>query len=370
MPRSLSPLLVALLLVTSCTSAARRQARPDEPPVRGAVRADELIRPGEKHFARLWRVTQGGENAEAYWNPSSDRLVLQRRRPEHGVECDRIYVTDLMTGDLVPISSGKGVTTCSFFMPRGERVIFASTRSEHESCPPPPDRSRGYLWALYPEYDLWVRDLRYGVLKRLTETWGYDAEATVSPRGDRIVFTSTRTGDPELWTCDLEGGDLVQVTNQPGYDGGAFFSHDGEKLVFRATAFTPGEEDAELEEFYALLADWLVAPSHMELVVVDADGSNRHQVTALGGANFAPVFFPDDKRLLFASNHHDLDARGRPNFDLFAVDLDGGNLERITFEEDFDSFPMFSPDGKYLAFSSNRGGTEEGETNVFIAEWK
>jgi len=227
----------------------------------------------------------------------------------------------------------------------------------------------GYTWAIYPEYDIYVQELASGEARPLVTGPGYDAEATVSPRGDRIVFTSTRSGDIELWTCDLEGGDLRQVTDEVGYDGGAFFSHDGEWLVFRTTAFDEADPEGDRSRYRELLTNDLIRPHSMEIMVVRPDGTERRQVTQLGQANWAPYFFPDDQRILFCSNHHSTGG-GRMNFDLFAIDLDGGDLERVTFDEDFDSFPMFSPDGRYLAFASNRGGAKTGDTNLFIAEWQ
>ena len=274
-----------------------------------------------------------------------------------------------MTGPdgLEPISSGRGVTTCSYFFPDGRRVLFASTQFHHAECPPPADFSEGYVWRVFPEYDIWSHDLETGAEHPLTSQWGYDAEATISPRGDRIVFTSTRSGDLELWTCDLEGSALFQVTDSLGYDGGGFFSHDGRRIVFRTTQFTPEGGEEELETYRRLLADWKVRPHSMEIMLIDADGTNRVQLTNLGGASFAPFFFPDDRRVIFSTNHHEEGAR---NFDLFAIGVDGTGLERITTYEGFDSFPMFSPDGRYLAFASNRGGDVDGETNLFIAEWR
>lgn len=360
-----SALLIVSLFGVACQSTPSC-------PIPGAVPADHLIQPGEDHFEHLWQLTFEGENAEAYWNYAGDKLVLQRSNHSEGVECDRIYVTG--SKGLEQVSPGQGVTTCAYYLPNDRKVLFASTHSGHHTCPTPPDRSRGYVWALHTDYEVYTHDLRTGSTSPLITGPGYDAEATVSPTGDRIVFTSTRSGDIELWTCDLEGNDLLQVTSEPGYDGGAFFSHNGEQLVFRSTAFTPGREAEELADYRALLASNLVRPSAMEIYVCDRDGSNRRQVTSLGGANFAPYFTPDDGHILFSSNHHD-DRKPALNFDLFLVDLDSGEVERVTHYDEgrgkqFDSFPMFSPDGRFLAFSSNRGSGKAGDTNVFVALWK
>jgi len=327
-------------------------------------RVDDLIQEGEEHFVRLWQLTHGGENAEGYWSQAGDALVLQRRAGDY--TCDRIFHIG-PDGQLEQVSSGKGVTTCAYFMNGDSQVIFASTQAGMETCPPPADYSEGYVWSLHPEYDLWVQDLETGVEHRLTETPLYDAEATVSPLGDRIVFTSMRSGDLELWTCDLDGSNLFQVTDKVGYDGGAFFSNDGQRLIFRSTIFTPDGEVGDRPQYLELLAQNKIRPHTLEIMVIDADGTNRRQVTELGGANFAPFFYPDDSRVIFSTNHHD---EGGRNFDLFSTDLEGEDVERVTHYEGFDSFPQFSPDGRWLVFASNRGGTQAGETNLFVAEWR
>lgn len=364
--------LALVLAAAACRTSRDDGTLPSVPalptPIAGATACDELIRPGEKHFAHLWKVTTGVENAaEGYWSFAGDRLTLQATID--GTSCDRILATDPLTGGMVPISNGAGVTTCSYFLPGDQRVLYASTHAFQQDCPPKVDMSKGYVWAIHPEYDIYVKDLASGRESALTTEWGYDAEATIAPRGDRMVFTSTRSGDLELWTCALDGSDLKQVTRELGYDGGAFFSHDGKWLVFRSTAFTPGKEDAERSDYQGLLKQWLVRPSRMEIMVCRPDGSERRRVTNLGKANFAPFFFPDDQRIVFASNHADEATRGR-NFDLYAVDVEGGNLERITFDGEFDGFPMFSPDGRWLVFASNRGGRKSGETNLFVAQWR
>jgi Tol biopolymer transport system component len=359
----------ALAACSTSSESARLDALPETPPpITGAVLRDDLIQPGEKHFAHLYQVTTGVENAaEAYWSFDGERLTLQAT--VDGTACDRILVTDPRSGKLLPGSNGEGLTTCSYFMPDGRSIVYASTHAFMRDCPPKPDRSLGYVWPVHPEYDIYLRDVGNGTERALTTEWGYDAEATVSPLGDRMVFTSSRSGDLELWTCNLEGGDLKQVTNELGYDGGAFFSHDGKWLVFRSTVFTPGKEAEEQQRYKELLAKWLVVPSKMELMVCRPDGSERRRITQLGRANFAPYFSPDDRRILFSTNHADTDPRGR-NFDIYSIGLDGKGLEKIAAHAEFDGFPMFSPDGKWLAFASNRGGRKAHETNVFIAEWR
>ncbi len=366
-----SLICLSVLLASSCSSLQKGPKA--KSPIFGGVSADHLIQEDEQHFAHLWMLSDGGENAEAYWSFAGDRLAFQGRNKDQGINCDRIYVTNKNHNALrLQVSNGQGVTTCAYFMPNDKDVIFASTHALQNDCPTRPHLEGGeYIWPIWPQYDIYIQNLKTGEERALIANPGYDAEATVSPRGDKIVFTSTRSGDLELYTCDLDGSHIFQVTNAPGYDGGAFFSHNGEWLVFRSTAFTKGKEQEEKQLYRELMAKWVVKPSNMEIMIVRPDGTDRTQVTNLGGANFAPFVFPDDSRILFSSNHHDLAmSNGVLNFDLFAIAPDGTGLERITTYGGFDCFPMFSPDGRYLAFSSNRGNSKPGETNIFIAEWK
>lgn len=365
------PLLLAVLVSVPPACVAPAGGSRESTPLGPLERVDHLIEPGEEHFGGLWRVATGGENAEGYWSFAGDRLSLQRTDAAHG--CDRIFVTDPAGGPLVQVSSGKGVTTCAYFLPGDREVVYGSTQAHMPDCPPPVDRSEGYVWPIHPEYDLWARELATGAERRLTDSWGYDAEATVSPAGDRMVFTSTRSGDLELWTCDLDGADPRQVTDELGYDGGAFFSHDGTQLVFRATRFV---EDGEAHDgvgtrtqYRDLLGKHKIRPHKLDLYVCNVDGSARRRVTDLGGASWAPYFFPGDRRIVFSSNHHD-PRTPQVEFDLFAVDIDGSDLERITTYAGFDSFPMFSRDGDWLVFASNRGGSVQGETNLYLARWR
>ena len=315
----------------------------------------------EAHLADVRQMTFGGENAEAYWSPDGTELVFQRTHAPY--DCDQIFrmpVSDPAAMSLV--STGTGRTTCGYFTADGERVIFSSTHAASESCPVTPDYSRGYVWPIYDTYQLYSANPDGSDLKALTDTPYYDAEATVCRKDGSIIFTSTRDGDLDLYRMDADGGNVKRLTDAPGYDGGAFFSPDCSKIVWRASR-PIGEA---LADYRALLADGLIRPSKLEIYVANADGSDQRQVTYIGGANFAPYFFPSGDRIIFSSNHHD--PRGR-EFDLFAVNVDGTGLEQITYTEGFDGFPMFSPDGRFLAFGSNRNQGAPGDTDVYVARW-
>ena len=332
--------------------------------VHSFVAADSLIRPGETHFAHLWQVTNGGENAEAYWSPDGKALTMQATRD--GYACDQIFVVRAGRGkpEWKLVSTGKGRTTCSYFLSGNDEILFSSTHEASDSCPPPPDRSRGYTWAVYPTYDIYVRTLSTGKLRKLDGTPGYDAESTVSPDGKTIIFTSTRDGDLELYTMSADGSNVRRLTNAVGYDGGAFFSPDGQLICYRANH---PRDDAEIADYQDLLNHHLVRPTQMDIHLMKPDGTKLGQVTDLDAASFAPYFTPDSKKIIFASNHED--PKGR-DFNLYITPFDGGMPARVTTDPTFDGFPMFSPDGHYLAFSSNRGAAKPGDTNVFIAEWK
>ena len=315
----------------------------------------------ETHFADVRQLTSGGENAEAYWSPDGSELVFQRTYAPY--QCDQIFRMPLSDpAALALVSTGTGRTTCGYFTADGERVIFSSTHATSEACPATPDYSRGYVWPIYDSYQLYSANPDGSDLKALTDTAFYDAEATVCQKDGSIVFTSTRDGDLDLYRMDADGGNVKRLTSAPGYDGGAFFSPDCSKIVWRASRPTG---DA-LADYQALLTDGLIRPSALELYIANADGTEQRQVTYLGGANFAPFFYPSGQRIIFSSNHHD--PRGR-EFDLFAVNVDGSGLEQITYTEGFDGFPMFSPDGKYLAFGSNRNQASPGDTDVYVARW-
>lgn len=333
------------------------------------AKPDPLRYPEEKHLKNIRQLTFGGDNAEAYFSFDSKYLTLQRTYEKEGIACDQIYMGKVpkKPGKPFPmqrISNGEGRTTCSYFLPGDSLVIYASTFHADKTCPPTPDRSkiRKYVWPIYNEFELYISDLKGRVKKRLTNNQSYDAEATLSPKGDKIVFTSTRNGDLDLYTMNVDGSELRQITNMPGYDGGAFFSPDGTHLIFRASRPAEG---AEMTEYKDLLRQGLVAPTNMELYVCKADGSDLRKITSLGSANWAPYFHPSGKKIIFSSNH----ASGGRTFNLYMVNLDGTGLERITHDKEFDSFPMFSPDGKQLVFASNRNNGGTRETNIFVADW-
>jgi Tol biopolymer transport system component len=347
---------LAWLVVAAAKPASFRPVPPN------AVAADTLIRPGETHFAHLWQLTFGGQNAEAYWSADGTRLILQIT--DSTWACDQQFVLDLKTGKRTRVSPGRGRTTCGYFYDGDRRVLFASTHAGGDSCPPTPDMSQGYVWPIYPSYELWTSKPDGSDLRRLTDRPGYDAEATLSRDGQWIVFTSKRDGDVDLYKMKPDGSRLTRLTNALGYDGGAFFSHDGKRIVWRTHRT---DDSAANASFRTLLEQDLVKPTRMDVWVMNADGSGQRRITDKPGASFAPYFTPDDKSILYSSNWENPRSR---NFDLWLVPVAGGEPEPVTRDPDFDGFPMFSPDGRWLVFCSNRGGRVAGETNVFLAEWR
>lgn len=318
---------------------------------------------GETHLKNIKQLTFGGENAEAYFSSDGKQLIFQSKRGDMG--CDQIFTMNIDGSDQKMVSTGKGRTTCSYFLRNKKRIMYASTHMGSPDCPPNPDFSKGYVWAIYPDYDIFTAKPDGSDVKRLTDSPGYDAEATISPDGKKVVFTSTRDGDLDIYTMDLDGKNVKRLTDALGYDGGPFFSPDGKQIVYRS--FHPKTE-AEKTRYKDRLANDLIEPNNFELWIMDADGGNKKKITDLGAASFAPFFHPDGKRIIFSSNHLADDERKR-NFDLLMVNKDGTGLQRITTYESFDGFPMFTRDGKKLVFASNRNAAKQGDTNVFIADW-
>lgn len=333
------------------------------------VAADTLRYENESHLRNVKQLTWGGNNAEAYWSFDGKSLVFQSDFAQWDVACDQIFtmeISEVKKGTRPPmVSTGRGRTTCAYFLPGDSLIVYGSTHLANTECPATPLRSAGgkYVWPIYRGYDIFVANRKGEIVSQLTEETGYDAEATVSPNGDRIIFTSMRSGDLELYTMNLDGSDVVQLTDELGYDGGAFFSPDGSKIIWRASR---PKKDEEIEEYKNLLSLGLVQPTEMELYIANADGTDAKQITELGNANWAPFFTPSGNKIIFSSNH--ASERGFP-FNLFMINIDGSGLEQVTFDQTFDSFPMFSPDGKYLVWSSNRFNGGNRDTNLFVAEW-
>jgi Tol biopolymer transport system component len=325
--------------------------------------AAQLRVDGEKHLQNIKQLTFGGENAEAYFSFDGKQLIFQSKRDD--LKCDQIFSMNIDGSNVRMVSNGEGRTTCSYFFKDGKKVLYASTFGGKKECPPAPDFSKGYVWAIYPDYDIYTSKSDGTKIKPLTKTPGYDAEATISPNGKKIVFTSMRDGDLDLYVMDKNGKNVRRLTTELGYDGGAFFSPDGKQIVYRS--FHPRTE-AETARYKERLSQNLIEPTVFEVWIMNADGSNKRQVTKLNAASFAPFFTPDGKRIIFCTNYFATDARKR-NFDLALINTDGSGLERVTFNESFDGFPMFSPDGKKLVFASNRNSAKQGDTNVFIADW-
>jgi TolB protein len=321
----------------------------------GALRAQE-------HLGNMSQLTHGGQNAEAYWAPDGKRLIFQSTRD--GAGCDQQYIMNRDGSNQHLVSTGKGVTTCGYFLPDNKHIIYASTHEDNAMCPAPADRSKGYVWAVYPGFDIYLATDEGKIEKKLTDAPGYDAEGTVNWKSKKIVYTSLASGDLDLWTMNLDGSAKKQITKSEGYDGGAVFSRDGSKMVWRA--FHP--DTAEKTSTYrALLKDNLTTPMKMELWVANGDGKNAHQITDFGCASFAPTFTPDGKKILFSSNKHKCDSR---DFELYLINPDGTGLEQVTSYGGFTSFPEFSPDGKTLVFASDYKATGKYEFNIFTADWK
>lgn len=365
--------LLGLTTLLACQGTPEKAAEQQTEPAKEEMAASETTvkdhaLEGETHLKNLTQLTFGGDNAESYFSFDNSQLVFQVANKAWDVACDQIYVmpiTGYAEGTRPKmVSTGKGRTTCAYFMPGDTSVLYASTHLGGDACP---EMARpeggGYTWPIFEDYDIFVADLDGNITKQLTTNKGYDAEATLSPDGSMIVFTSTRSGDLELWTMKTDGTDMKQVTHGLGYDGGAFFSPDGKKLVFRSSRPKTPEDQ---ERYKSLLAQGLVQPSDMEIYTCNVDGSDLKQITNLGGANWAPYFHPSGEKILFSTNHHTKSGR---QFNIFSIDTNGENLTQITFDKTFDAFPMFSYDGKKLVFSSNRNNGGGRDTNVFIADW-
>jgi Tol biopolymer transport system component len=335
----------------------------------GETKSSSLLVPGEeKHLSNIRQLTFGGTNAEAYFSPDNKYLIFMHQG--EGVPCDQMYTMPVDTLDGKPatpklVSTGKGRTTCGYFFPNGKRILFSSTHETSAECPPRPDYSHGYVWPIYSSYQIYTANTDGSYLRRLSNAPGYNAEATISRDGKKIVFTSTRNGDLDIYSMNADGSDVRQLTHELGYDGGPWFSDDGKKIVYRSEQPKTAEAIADYKD---LLSRGLIRPGNLEIWVMDADGKNKRQVTHNGAANFAPYFLPGGKRIIFASNM--ANQKDPSGFDLYLINEDGSGLEQVTYHPDFDAFPMLSSDGKRIVWASNRNGKAPHETNIFVADWK
>jgi TolB protein len=353
--------LLVLTFTASLISGAVAQTSP--PPTPPAPQPD-LATPQEKHLRNVRQLTFGGQNAEAYFSGDGKKLIFQSTRDN--LECDQMFTMNADGSDVRMVSNGKGKTTCGYFFPNDKTIIYSSTYLVDAKCPPRPDYSKGYAWAVYPGFDIFAANPDGSGLMQLTDSPGYDAEATVSKDGRHIVFTSMRNGDLDIYTMDADGRHVKQLTRELGYDGGAVYSPDGKQIVYRA--YHP-VSDKEIAEYNELLAQNLVRPTTLEIWIMGSNGSHKRRITNLGAASFAPAFFPKGKhlRIIFSSNQGSTGGMG--NFELYTINVNGTKLEQITYSPGFDGFPMFSPDGKKLVWASNRNAKAPHETNIFIADW-
>lgn len=319
-----------------------------------------------KYLINIKQLTFEGDNGEAYFSFDGKKLVYQSNR---GYRCDKIWVMNIDGTGKKMVSPSRGAYTCAFFFPDGKRIVFSSTHEFEEECPDQPLPSgRRYVWPLYP-YDIYIANLDNSKIRKLTNNMEYDAEAVVSPDGEKIVFTSTRNGDMDIYIMNSDGTGLKRLTDRFGYDGGAWFSPDGKKIVWRA--WYP-ETEEEINLWKECMKNNYIVALPLDLWVMDVDGSNKKRILHNGATNWAPSWHPDGKRIIFSSNmddwREDLKQYGH-NFELYIINSDGTDLKRITYNNFFDSFPMFSPDGKKLVFASNRNPEKPRQTDIFIADW-
>lgn len=356
-------ILLALLFASTTLTAFFWQTTPVD-------KADSVTKPAQPPPSLLSHTRQltfeGPRSGEGYFNKDGSEMIFQSERFE-GNPFYQIYKMNLATGKTELISTGKGQTTCAWIHPSDKKVLFSSThldpnftdkvKAELALRKQPTQK---YSWNFDENYDVFEKDLKSGKYKNLTHTKGYDAEGAYSPDGQWIVFGSNRTAydgalseedkkrletDPsyfmDIYLMKANGSQVKRLTNHPGYDGGPFFSHDGKKITWRRFS-----SDGRIAEIYTM----------------NTDGSDQKALTHLNVMSWAPFFHPSGKYLIFTTN-----LLGFHNFELYIVDSDGKHEPvRVTYEDGFDGLPVFTPDGKHLAWTKRNN---KGESQIYMADW-
>ncbi len=336
----------------------------------GALGEIKLQPSRDIHMSNLTQLTFEGDNGEAYFSFDGQQLIFQSNRG--GYQCDKIWTMNIDGSNKRMVSPDQGAHTCSFFYPGGKDIVFASTSHLEGACPPKPALPRNirYAWPLFP-FDIYRAKADGSGLQALTaDNPKYDAEPIISADGKTIVFGSQRDGDFDVYRMDADGSNVKRLTDTLGYDGGPWFSPDGSKIAWRAWHPQTEEEKAQWKEN---MAKNYIQSTPLDIWVMDADGSNKKRLTNNGATNWAPSWHPDGKRIVFSSNMDDWREQYKShghNFELYLINIDGTGLKRLTYNFVFDSFPMFSPDGKKIAFGANRNPAKPRATDIFIADWQ
>jgi Tol biopolymer transport system component len=340
-----------ILLLNSCGVI-------DEPKQRNVRKAQLYY--GEDHLTKVTQLTFTGENTQASFSPDNKNIIFQSTR--NRLRCDAIFRMHSDGSDISQISSGKGIASSAVISPDNNSIIYSSTQKVDYQCPSKPEYSKAYSWLLYSSYDLFKDELTGGSDERIIKSSSYDGGAVYSPKGDKIIFSSGRTGDLELYIANSDGNNVKQLTNIDGYDGDAVFSRDGKYIVWRASR----PKGNDLHDYRYQLSQGIIKEGKFEIFMMKLAGGKPIQLTNNGATNFSPSFDPNSNNIIFSSNMSQKDGR---NYDIYTLNLKTRKLERITYYSGFDGYPVFSSDGKKLLFTSSRNFRYKAEKNIFIVNW-